>query len=87
MDGQQIKLNDGTIIKDGRAGYAQGFLWLYVSGFNPQEAEETFNNPEKTERIEYDYGEMKDVYEGFTHCEHILTDSDGNCSVCLTKGE
>ena len=86
MDGRQLVLNDGTIIPDGNAGYADGFLWLWFAGFTMQEVASMFLDPEKTSRIEYDYGDMQDVYEDFTNCTSISVSVDGNASVCMAKG-
>lgn len=84
--GQRLILNDGTVIEDGRAGYAQGFLWCYFSGFTIQQAAMLFFDPEKTAKIVFQFGEMEDTYEGFTNCTTVTIDVDGFVSVCLTKG-
>ena len=85
MEGQRLILNDGTTIEPGRAGYAQGFLWLYFVG-TMQQAASLFFDPSKTSRIVFQYGEMQDTYDGFTTCMNIGADVDGNISVCMTKG-
>ena len=84
MAERQLILKDGTII-DGTAGYAQGFLWLYFSGYTLLETAEIFCDAEKTETIEFKSGADDHVYEGFTECRSIMTDADGNLSVCMTK--
>ena len=87
MHGQRLILNDGTIIEDGGAGYSQGLLWCYFTGYTLPQAAALFFNPEKTARIVFQYGEMEDVHEGFTTCTNINIDIDGRVSVCMIKGE
>ena len=86
MEGQRLILNDGTTIEDGRAGYAQGFLWLHFTGYTLQQAAEMFFDTSKTSRIEFQYGDMEDVYEDFTNCINLYIDVDGVVSVCMTRG-
>ena len=82
----RIVLMDGTILNDSSAGYADGHLWLTIVGKTLQEAALLFLDPSKTARIQFDYGEMRDVYEGFTVCTNLFIDSDGVISVCMVKG-
>ena len=86
MEGQRLILNDGTIIEGGRAGYADGFLWLYLTEITMMQAAQMFFDQDKTQRIEYQYGEMSDVYEGFTVCRSIISDAEGQISVCMVRG-
>lgn len=81
----RLILNDGTIIENGRAGYAIGFLWLRLPGYTMQEAAEIAFNPAKTKRIIFQYGQMEDVHEGFTSCT-CINNEDSMISVCLVKG-
>lgn len=87
MDGRRLILMDGTTLEDGEAGYAQGFLWLWFSGMTLAEAFALFIDPAKTGHIVFQYGEMEDVYDGFTNCTSVSIDVDGRVSVCMTKGE
>jgi hypothetical protein len=86
MDGRNIVLNDGTVIPGGECGYSDGFLWCWLNGYTMQQAASLFFDPAKTSRIVFNYGEMQDVYEGFTNCINLNVDHDGKVSVCLTKG-
>lgn len=86
MNGRQLVLNDGTIIEDGEAGYSQGFLWLWFTGYTLQQAAAVFFYAEKTARITFQYGEMEDTYEGFTNCINLNINTDGMVSVCMTRG-
>lgn len=86
MDGLKLILNDGTEIDGGRAGYAQGFLWLHFTGYSFFDAAMMFSDSTKTQHIIFQYGEMQDVFDGFTECVHVSIDMDGQVSVCLTKG-
>ena len=81
----RLILNDGTIIENGRAGYSMGFLWLRLPGFTMQAAADIAFNPALTQRIVFQYGQMEDVYEGYTSCTSI-NNEDSMISVCLVKG-
>ena len=85
MEGRRIILADGTTLEDGEAGFASGYLWIWITGMTLPEAAGIFFEPAKTERIRFQYGEMQDVYEGYTACIHLST-TEGRLSVCLTKG-
>lgn len=87
MDGRRLILNDGTIIDDGVAGYSEGFLWLWFTGYTMQQAASLFFDATKTEHIVFQYGEMADEYNGFTTCRSLMIDADGRISVCMVKGE
>ena len=87
MEGRRLILNDGTVIENGEAGYASGFLWLYFRGYTIAQASVLFCDPNVTERIVFQYGDMEDVYEGYTECMVIKIDADGRNAVCLTKGD
>lgn len=85
MDGRRLILADGTVIDGGEAGYADGFLRCWFDGYTMREASVIFFDPEKTAVIVFEYGEMKDRYEGFTNCRSISVSADGLISVCMTK--
>lgn len=85
MEGTRLILNNGTTIEGGSAGYASGNLWLYFTGYTMMEIATMFCNPEVTSHIVFQYGEMEDVYDGYTSCINMNIDIDGNASVCLTK--
>ena len=84
--GKRLILNDGTSIEEGRAGYAQGFLWCYLPNYTMQQAASLFFDAQKTERIVFQYGEMEDEYTGYTNCIRLMADTDGIVSVCMTRG-
>lgn len=85
MKGIRLILNDGTVIENGRAGYAEGCLWCYITGYTMMQAAALFLDAEKTARIVFQYGEMQDEYEGYTNCVNIQIDVDGEVSVCMKK--
>ena len=85
-EGQRLILMDGTIIEDGRCGYADAHLWCWITGYTMQQAAAIFFDPGKTGKIVYEYGEMSKEYNGFTTCTNLFIDSDGQISVCLVKG-
>lgn len=85
--GRRLIFADGTTVENGRCGFSDGALVCWVTGYSMQNAATIFFNPEQTNRIEYEYGEMKDVHEGFTNCVTLMINSDGMISVCLTRGD
>lgn len=87
MDGRRLILMDGTTIENGTAGYADAHLWCRVSGFTMPQAAQIFLDPAKTGRITFEYGEMSDVYDGFTNCTSIFIDADGIISACMVRGD
>ena len=85
--GRRLILMDGTRIENGSCGYAEGRVWCWITGYTMPEAAAVFFDPAKTGRITFEYGEMSDVYEGYTVCTNLLINDDGQVSVCLKKGE
>ena len=81
----RLILNDGTVIENGGAGDAGRTLWLYLPGFTMQEAAETAFDAGKMARIEHEYGDRTDVYEGYTRCTAIM-DEDTKISIGMVKG-
>lgn len=86
LEGQRLILNDGTTIENGTAGYSEGLLWLWLSGYTMQQAAILFFDPTKTAHIVFQYGDMQDEYTGFTDCRTLTIDADGQVSVCMAKG-
>ena len=86
QQGKRLIFNDETVIEDGTAGYSEGFLWCWITGFSMQQAAQVFFDPEKTEKIIFEYGGLSDTYTGFTNCINISINVDGLVSVCMTKG-
>ena len=85
MTGRRLILADGTTFENGEAGYADGNLWCWIPHCTMQTAVNIFMNPNKTKHIVFQYGDMEDVYDGFTNCTNVMVDTDGRASVCLTK--
>ena len=86
MEGLRLILNDGTIIENGRAGYSEGSLWLYLPGMNMMEAAMTVLDTEKTEEITFQYGEEEKSYEGFTNCIRLIS-NEREIAVCMVRGD
>ena len=82
--GRRIILKDGTTFEDSGCGYADGFLWCYITGLTLQDVVQTMMNPEKTVKIVYEYGEMSDTYEGFTNM-FLIRQSETGCDVCMQQ--
>ena len=88
MEGVRLILNDGTIIENGRCGYADGSLWAHLpTGYTMQQAASLFFDAEKTSKIVFQYGDMSEEYDGFTECVNLYINTDGEIWVCLKKGE
>ena len=84
-EGMWLILNDGTVIENGRVGYSSGFLWLHFPGWTMQQAAAKAFNPDVMNFITFKYGEMEDVYTGYTVCTDIMQD-ENEVSVCMVKG-
>ena len=83
--GQRLIMMDGMTIENASCGYAEGNLWCWLPGYTMQAAAAIFFDPSKTGKITFEYGEMTDVYEGFTNCASLLSSPD-QISVCMKKG-
>lgn len=83
MTGRRLVLNDGTQIENGEAGYADGFLWLYLPEYTIQQGV-MFFDPSKTSKIVFQYGEMEDTYTGFITCKTLMV-RDNILSVQLVQ--
>lgn len=84
MEGVRLILNDGTVIENGRAGYSEGFLWLYLP-MTMQEAAVIAFDPEKTVYIVFQYGEMQEEYRQFTVCTRLMA-GEIETAVCMARG-
>ena len=82
--GRRIILKDKTVYENGECGYAEGCLWCYVPGVTAADVLPKFLNPSATKHIVFEYGEMSDVYDGFTELVSVLTDPI-RVSICLKK--
>ena len=83
MESQRLILKDGTRIEGGSAGAADGVLWLWLPGMTMQEAAAIAFNPEKTQKIWYQFGDMENEYSGYTNCMSIMGGAE--VSVCLAR--
>ena len=86
MEGRKIVFSDGTEIADGECGFSNGVLWCYNVGTNFLQVATQFSDPAKTASITFVYGEMQDVYEGYTDVIAVMTQFDGTLKVALRKG-
>ena len=79
MEGRRVILglsDNPTILEGSEAGYAGGVLWLYLRDMTLAQAFALLSDPASTSEIAFEYGEMADRYEGFTHL--ILVQEDEN---------
>ena len=86
MEGHRVILNDGTVLENGNAGYAEGFLWLWITGLTIQQVAAIVFDSSKTSKIVYQYGDMEDNYNGFTDCVALNINYDGIVAACLKEG-
>lgn len=84
MNGHRLKLNDGTVIENGRAGLTNGFLWLWIPG-TFWDVADLVRNDEVMGSITFEYGEVQEQYEGYTVCTGIMADSE-EIAVRMVKG-
>ena len=84
--GRRLILADQTTIENGRCGYSDGHLCCWFTGYSMQSAAMIFFDPNKTNRIVFEFGEMSNTYENFTNCINLMIDSDGIISVVMTRG-
>ena len=77
---------DGTTIVGGSCGYAEGYLWCWVTGMTMLQAAQVFLDPAKTGRITFQHGDSEDVFEGYTNCTNLFINYDGQISASLTRG-
>ena len=87
MKGRRLILNPGEneiVLEGSEAGYADGVLWLYIQGQTLAQTFALLSDPGNTAVIVFEYGEMEDVYEGFTRLTTLI-ERDGEVSASLTK--
>ena len=82
----RLRLNDDTILENASAGYADGALWITLTGMTLQEAASIFFDTGKTAVIVVEYTDTEDRYEGFTNCVNLWIDSDGIVRICMVRG-
>ena len=85
--GRRIVFADETVFEDAEIGYTEGMIWCYLPSDDLTAAFLIFSNPEKTSRMEFQYGEMTDVYEGYTDIVLIQKNNDHQITVALKRGE
>lgn len=71
MEGRRIVMADGTELMDAEIGYANRHIWCHLKNITLPMAYDLFSNPQKTGTLIFDYGDMRDVYEGFTQVNTI----------------
>ena len=86
MKGTEIILNDGTILQNGSIGYSDGVIWCCIKDENIVNMFALFADPEKTKHLEFHYGEMVDVYDGFTVIGAALQ-NENQAQIMLRKVE
>lgn len=87
MDGRAIILADGTKLPGSECGLAEGVLWCFVDGLTMMQAFSLLADPNKTQVITFQYGEMQDTFEGYTQLIAAILAQDGKIHVALREGE
>ena len=85
MEGQRLIFSDNTVIEGAEAGYFDGTLWLYIPDCTMADAAAIGLNTARNNKITFQYGDMEDVYIGYTACATLSVNSDGLASICLKK--
>lgn len=86
MEGRRVVMADGTELLDAEIGYTDKHIWCFLKHITFFEAYDLFSNPLKTQTLIFDYGDMQDVYEGFTELDTIKKTEDG-VNVRMNKPE
>ncbi len=71
MADRVVTLNNGTIFEDSDCGYADRKLWCFIKGISFGEAYAAFSDPESTKEIRFLYGNVEEIYKGFTDLDII----------------
>lgn len=85
----KILLNDGTEYPVNWCGAADGVLTASLAGkYEIPDLALAFGDPEAVARIEFQYGEMCDIFEGFTRLVGLQLDGwgSGSALVSLERG-
>ena len=83
---RKITLNDGTEFEGSNCGLASGVVWCYLENTTFHQALAAFDDPEKTAKIDFFYGEMVSSYEGYTKIIVItVEDSENRVNVALVR--
>lgn len=85
MEGQRLVLADLTIIEGGHGGADGNYLWLRIPNWTMAQVAGKFCDPSATQRVVFQYGEMEEVFEGFTDCVILMKDGE-EIAVSLMKG-
>ena len=86
MEGRRVVMADGTELLNAEIGYANRHIWCYLKDITLPMAYDLFSDPQKTGALVFDYGDMQDVYEGFTEL-HAIQKSEDGVDVRLDKPE
>lgn len=84
--GRRLILANGSIYENAEAGYADGFLLLFMrKTITLHDAANIFFNHENTNLIVFEYGEMEDRFENFTHVVNLMENADEEVTVALKQ--
>ena len=86
MEGRRVVMADGTELIDATIGYANRHIWCYLQNITLPVAYDLFSDPQKIGTLVFDYGDMQDVYEGFTEL-HTIQRSENGVDIRLDRPE
>ena len=84
MEGRRLIFANGITWEGTELGAADGTVWLFLYGITLMQALPVITNQAATEKIIFQYGEMSETFEGYTHLKVITEDATG-CQACLVK--
>lgn len=85
MTGRRLIFANGLSIESAEAGQSGQSLWLWIPDYTIQQASKIAFDKKATERIAFQYGDMEDVYMGYTVCTNISQDNN-RATICMVKG-
>ena len=88
MNGRPYLKLKNRELPDSRAGYTpEGDLWIFLEGLNMPETIALFYDGEPIGEIEFHFGDVKQIYEGFDEILTIMQRGETRTDVQLRGGE
>lgn len=86
--GRRLVFHDGSQLENAEAGAVQDMLTLFLKDtLTMSQAAALAFNTEKLSVITFQYGEMDDVYEGYTQLKTLTNDPYDGVIMTLVRGE
>ena len=84
MEGRRIIFANNVRLEGAEAAFDGRTVWLFMYGKPMKDTLPLVSNPKVTNKITFQFGEMEQVYEGFTHLKALTEDETGS-QACLIK--